>query len=517
MRNKEVEFTDIKNGSMFFRDSALTTLALYDATTNSVTHDQEGTAFIPSMDAAATDLLSETAISRVVFTDPERITEISRRFVAQCLNLTEFEVPENVTVIDNYAFADCTSLAKITFLGTQLKRIGGEAFRNTALTEINVPEGVEDMGDSRIFGGCKNLQTVILPSTLKLFCKTDAFKDCTALKSLTVLATYPPDVDGGDMKGGSMLKQDSEYAQTTLPKQDSEYAQTTLPKLMQNNGFVIYVPADSVQAYKTHRGTYNNYLRNAEGWMCYADAIVPMYSGTYANQSGLTVTLYQTNNNGDATVTVNGASYQGRVTSTTGENGVVTSVYTYEDGKTLTVSGLTLTMGENSLVRISGPYTDMRGDFGVNNVFEKQTVIKNGDEYDYEVIDYGEARKLQFVHQLHIQADGSVQIYEFDETRAYTEMNVYYDAAGNMVRDLYVHVYPATVYSGTYKIENGQIVMSFTDSIKYKRTYTFTTDNDAVVKGAVSFKLSVGIATVNTNGITAVQTGYLAQDHLYTR
>lgn len=121
--------------------------------------------------------------------------------------LTSVTIPNNVTIIEGAAFAECRNLESIE-IPNSVTSIGALAFENCqSLTSIEIPATVTEIGNS-------------------------AFYYCTDLESVTVLATTPPTL---------------EYA--TFDE--------TSPDL------VIYVPAESVDAYKT--STYE--------WVDYADKI----------------------------------------------------------------------------------------------------------------------------------------------------------------------------------------------------------------------------------------------------
>lgn len=121
--------------------------------------------------------------------------------------LTSVTIPNNVTIIEEAAFAECRNLESIE-IPNSVTSIGALAFENCqSLTSIEIPATVTEIGNS-------------------------AFYYCTDLESVTVLATTPPTL---------------EYA--TFDE--------TSPDL------VIYVPAESVDAYKT--STYE--------WVDYADKI----------------------------------------------------------------------------------------------------------------------------------------------------------------------------------------------------------------------------------------------------
>lgn len=62
-------------------------------------------------------------------------------------------------------FSRCTSLKKIE-LPSGLKTIGIDAFSESGLEEIHIPEGVTSI-DEYAFYNCKNLKTIFLPKSLK--------------------------------------------------------------------------------------------------------------------------------------------------------------------------------------------------------------------------------------------------------------------------------------------------------------------------------------------------------------
>lgn len=85
------------------------------------------------------------------------------------------------------------------------------------ITSIEIPEGTS-MIDEAVFRYCTQMTTVVIPSTVS-FIGYLAFEHCTALTSITCLATTPPTLNGGSFND--------------------------------TNNCPIYVPTDSVDAYKT--------------------------------------------------------------------------------------------------------------------------------------------------------------------------------------------------------------------------------------------------------------------------
>lgn len=135
------------------------------------------------------------------------VTSIGKAMFYGCTSLTEIAIPSTVTVIKDYAFRGCTALASIVIPSSVTGTLGSEAFLScTSLSSVDIPSGINLIGAS-------------------------CFQLCTALTSLTVRATTPPTV------GYSAFNN-------------------------MNQNVVIYVPAESVDAYKA-----------ASGWSTYASRI----------------------------------------------------------------------------------------------------------------------------------------------------------------------------------------------------------------------------------------------------
>ena len=80
-----------------------------------------------------------------------------------CYALEFISLPDSLTVIEGAAFADCVSVNKLIFSDTSLlKKIGDHAFR-----------------------GCKNLKEVYLPDSVE-YVGVSAFRDCVSLEQISV-------------------------------------------------------------------------------------------------------------------------------------------------------------------------------------------------------------------------------------------------------------------------------------------------------------------------------------------
>lgn len=122
-----------------------------------------------------------TSLEKVSFTGAtNKITSIgygSFEYTA----LKEFEVPENVTKIDNMAFFKATQLTEIV-LPKKLTTIGRQAFSESGLKSITLPDPTEFV-EAECFRDCRYLEEVTL--TAKDFeIPEGMFMSCAALKKV---------------------------------------------------------------------------------------------------------------------------------------------------------------------------------------------------------------------------------------------------------------------------------------------------------------------------------------------
>ena len=170
-------------------------------------------------------------------TIPNTVAKVGDFSFAGCTNLSRVIIEDGVGAIGQYAFWDC-SLLSITVPGG-VKLIGGFAFRGcTKLSQIILKEGLETI-DAYGFAECPSLQIITIPASVTLM-GDDVFSGCSSFKSLTLRATTPIKV---------------------------KYSNYSFNIPIENEALRIYVPAGSVEAYKT-----------ADGWGRYADIIYPIGS-----------------------------------------------------------------------------------------------------------------------------------------------------------------------------------------------------------------------------------------------
>lgn len=99
----------------------------------------------------------------------------------------DYEIPQGVTTIENFAFYDCTHLTSIK-IPTGVTAIKNYAFLDCdALTSVVVPDGVITLGDSA-FRDCNNLTSVVIPDSVTTL-GIEVFYNCSSLTSIEIPAS----------------------------------------------------------------------------------------------------------------------------------------------------------------------------------------------------------------------------------------------------------------------------------------------------------------------------------------
>lgn len=102
---------------------------------------------------------------------PKRLTKDDiQKWLSENPDVTEYDVPEGVAVIGEYAFDGLENLVKVT-LPQSLVVISRAAFN-----------------------GCGNLKNITVPKNVQLIC-SGAFRCCYSLESITLESTTPPQIE----------------------------------------------------------------------------------------------------------------------------------------------------------------------------------------------------------------------------------------------------------------------------------------------------------------------------------
>lgn len=123
------------------------------------------------------------SLEEIIFSD--NITELPLRVCSDCTSLKNVHLPNNLLRIGDYAFSGNISedFNSITLPQT-LEYIGVEAFANTNITNIEIPNSVSYIGQLSFFG-CSNLQTVNIPTSLRGL-ENNLFNGCESLSEIEI-------------------------------------------------------------------------------------------------------------------------------------------------------------------------------------------------------------------------------------------------------------------------------------------------------------------------------------------
>ena len=200
---------------------------------------------------------------------PDSVTSIGSYAFYNCTSLTSITIPESVTSIGSHAFSGCTGelivncnipsyafygadFTKVT-IGDSVTSIGSYAFYGANFTKVTIGDSVTKIGDSAFYD-CTSLTSVTIGDSVTKI-GWSAFEDCTSLTSITI-------PDSVTTIGGAAFENCTSLMEV--------YCKPITPPMGGNNMFydnasgrTIYVPRDSVEAYKS-----------ASKWSAYADSIV---------------------------------------------------------------------------------------------------------------------------------------------------------------------------------------------------------------------------------------------------
>lgn len=156
---------------------------------------------------------------------PSTVDTIDDNAFSGCTSLVDFSVPMSVVTINDNAFRGCIQLNKI-MLPNNLTNLGSYAFSGCKnFPSINIPQYITII-PTGCFYDCDGMTDIYLPENVRLI-QSKAFGECGGLVNFTCYATEPPAIYSDTFSG-------------------------------MNENLKIYVPAESVNAYKTAWSTYAN-------------------------------------------------------------------------------------------------------------------------------------------------------------------------------------------------------------------------------------------------------------------
>lgn len=170
--------------------------------------------------------------------------------------LKEIYIPKYVETINQSAFQKCSGLTKVTFAeNSNLKELKNLVFSECPFTTINLPNKLTKFGGS-CFLSCKQLQEIEFNDDVKTI-PTNCCNGCSSLTTV-IIGSGVTSISSAAFRGTSALTNLYVYAETPPTIFSDTFTNSS-------NNFNIYVPEDSVAAYKA-----------ASNWSTYADKIYPI-------------------------------------------------------------------------------------------------------------------------------------------------------------------------------------------------------------------------------------------------
>ncbi len=192
------------------------------------------------------------------YTIPDGITMVASYAFEDCNGLTSVTIPESVTSIGNYAFRNCTSLTSV-IIPNNVASIGSYAFFGSGVTTplyndrifaylpiaysgtYTIPNNITIIAPSA-FSSCSGLTLVIIPETI-ISIGSAAFFGCSGLTSITI----PNGVTS--IGNGAFIECTGLQEIICLATMPPAIGATTFNEVSRE--IPVYVPAESVEAYKT--------------------------------------------------------------------------------------------------------------------------------------------------------------------------------------------------------------------------------------------------------------------------
>ncbi len=137
-----------------------------------------------------TTLVAYPAAKAPDYEIPNSVTAIGDYAFSDCVGLTSVTIPNSVTAIGRSAFANCTGLTSIT-IPNSVTAISDHAFSNcSGLTSVTIPNSVTTISMST-FANCTGLTSITIPNSVTAISEY-AFSNCTAVNTIYCYAINPP-------------------------------------------------------------------------------------------------------------------------------------------------------------------------------------------------------------------------------------------------------------------------------------------------------------------------------------
>ena len=151
--------------------------------------------------------VADGSVTKIIASDLQGATNFKRYMFYECRNLTDFEMPNGVELVDEYAFSYCTSLKNATISNSvksiargvfshceklesiiipdSVTNLGQDAFEyNAELKSVSLPNNITTLS-AYLFNKCYKLNNVMIPNAVTSI-GNQVFRDCRALTIIEI-------------------------------------------------------------------------------------------------------------------------------------------------------------------------------------------------------------------------------------------------------------------------------------------------------------------------------------------
>ncbi|MBR1878352.1 MAG: leucine-rich repeat domain-containing protein [Paludibacteraceae bacterium] len=187
--------------------------------------------------------------NRLTFvTIPNSVTSIGEWAFSDCYRLTSVTIPNSVNFLGKNVFAGCRSLTSVV-IPDSVTSIGDGAFQNcSSFISIEIPNRVTAIGNF-VFHGCASLISIDIPNSVTSI-GVSAFQDCSYLTSIEIPSNITS-IGERAFEGCSSLA--SITNNTIIPQgiDSNVFGGNAVNLAVDKSACTLYVPTESVDAYST--------------------------------------------------------------------------------------------------------------------------------------------------------------------------------------------------------------------------------------------------------------------------
>lgn len=185
------------------------------------------------------------------FSIPEGVTVVGKYAFANASNLTSVNIPNSVTTLEDGAFEYCSKLTSV-IIPDSVTSIGNSVFWNcSSLTSVSLSNNISVIGESA-FNGCKKLESIIIPNSVTML-GNSSFWNCQAL-TYAVIGSGVKDIEAYAFGNCESLKDIYYFGDASAWNNISKNKNNSLPAGV--------IPCLYSESAPTEEGSFWHYVEN---------------------------------------------------------------------------------------------------------------------------------------------------------------------------------------------------------------------------------------------------------------